>query len=893
MIALFSAQFRFGMQMTSSVFIQKNLTNKFFEWVFLALFVVVVASLVSCGGSGTGNGSTSLNTNITSIVEGRVIKGPIAQANVQAFAVDRDGVVSVIPLAETVTNAEGFYRLNLGAYHGALQVVATMRSDSTMRDEAIGAHITPPAELRFRALTLVDAPLGKSNSNKDLQQVQTITVSPFTELAAIVANKFGEGKLTANHVRGSLEAVRDVLGFDPVATPGVESTDVAAANVSPDSRKNGLALAAVSWIAKHGTSEDPLTQSCLQLAAQDSAKRLSCALALIERILSVEPLTATVEPRRAALAFSKAIRQVDEDQQINKTAMTLSLAPAIIELEQRASPNQPSIVAVSYNGSGMSGTTAAKRLLENLRSNGDAIDFGMNQEGITASLTGLGRSLDRAGRMALDVGSLIDMINDGIVFWNDYRAGLKASSSFNTLPIPAYGNPGYAACAVYSSFIPNNLLDANFFGAVAKDYPYILLSPTASQLKTTTAARQNDPRLIVDPTNIPAARPSDARWLGCSRYSREVSSYVAATYGTGTELNTRTRYRQTLRLRVDAQDAAGRPTRVSYIAMSIKQYSQPYSASDSWLVSRSVNLLESPLQGAIELAWVGQRITSARIVGDLPPSVDHTSVRFANGIYASRDNLQANRYSADAHVSFIYNDTNTTINLPKISLELVPVGARTPELTFEINPDSQTSYLIAPKALDCSGISSIRLNMSAKVTAPDGRFNGTIEALSPPDCGSTDEPVNGSFMFSGELSAKNKLGKLLEVGNASLKVTAADRAPTVLLKGRLYVPAREPLDLQLSVSQTQATSTVPGSVNAQLSYKQGNFSLNFTGIEQENYLSARTGTFFSMNGSGGISASWIDGDRTIYLKENGKSIGEIDTRTGRVLFNDGSFQIIR
>lgn len=860
--------------------------------VFAALGLVV-ASLVSCGGGGSGNGPSGDATAFSSIIEGRVIKGPIASADVQAYPIDDTGSVSAVPLAKTVTDSEGNYRIELGAYHGPLQVVASMRADSTMRDEATASLLKPPAELRLRAVTLVDAPFGKANAKQNAQQIQTVTVSPFSNLAADISNKLGAGKSSPTAIRGSLALVKDALGFDPVATPGIESTSVNAADASPDSRMQGLALAAVSWLAKNGTTEDQELQSCLQRALGDAPKRVGCAVGLIQRMLSVDTESGTVEPRRAALALTTAIKSVEKDQQINKTAMKLSLSPAIVQLEQAVTESASRVRAVNYNNGGMSGTTAAKKLLENLRSNGDALNVGMNEEGITSSLTGLGRSLEHAGNMAIDVGNLIDMLNDGIVFWNDYRAGLKTSSTFNTLPVPSYGAPSYFACTVYSSLLPNNLLEAPFFGLGEKGVPYIRLSTSQTQTKAGSAERQSDPRVIIDPTWIEARQPSEARWLGCSRFSRQVSSYVASTSSSGTELNTNTRYRQALRLRVDEQDSNGRPTRVSYVAMTIKQYPQPYSASDPGIVSRWVNLLDSPLQGTLALAWNGQKISSARILGDLPPSVDDTPVRFSNGVFASRDILRAGRYSADAQISFIYNESTTRIDLPKVSLGLVRVGDTTPVLTFETDPESPGNTIIAPKTAACAGLSSTRLSIATRIQAPEGALRGQVAVLTPPDCGSSSEPVNGSIQFNGMLSTKNKSGQTVEMGNASLRVTAANRVPTVLLQGTLLIPAREPMDLLLSVSETEATPSVPGSINAQLSYRQGNFSLMFTGLEQENFWGVRTGAFFSMTGSGGISAAWVDGDKMVYLKENGKSIGEIDTRTGRVLFNDGSFQLVR
>lgn len=852
----------------------------------------MVGSLAACGG-GANSEQSNKNADFTSTIEGRVIKGPISMAEVKAFSIDENGMVSSTPIGQTFTDTDGAYRLNLGAFQGALQVVATMHANSTMRDEATGSILTPPAELTFRAVTVIDAPLGKANFKQHGQQNQTVTISPLTELTTIVASELGRGKLSSSSIRGALAVITESLGFDPVGALPVESTSTTAAYATPDRRMGGLALAAVSWLAKHGTLEDPQMQLCLQKAKDDSPKRVVCAASLIGRIMDVDPTKGTAVPNRATLALTTAIKQVEKDPQINKTAMTLSVAPAMVKLEQRAAGSFSGSQATNNNGGAMSGITAAKKLLESLRSNANAINIGMNEEGISSSLTGLGQSFERAGTMALDVGTLVDMVNDGIVHWNDFRTGLKSLSGFTSLPPSGYGSTSeYFGCTIYSSFLPENLLQA-IFGPAPKGVPYVKLSPTQGVLKTSTVDRMNDPRLLVDSTLVPATQGNEARWLGCTRYSKPVASFVQAVAGDGVELNTTVRYRQSMRMLVDAQDSNGRPTRISYIAMTTKQYSQQYSSTDPWMVTRRIDMLDVPLQGFVELTWDGQKIASASISGDLPPSVDDTMMRGTDGLYASRDQPRAARYSAEALVSFVYNDTNTRIDLPKLSLGLVQSGATVPDVRLETDPEGMANYMIVPKSIACSNIPATRLNISSRIKTPLGGLRGQVYIVSPPDCGNTNRPVNGSIEFRGVLNARANQGQEVEVTNASLRVTSNIRMPTVLLEGRLFIPAREPMDLSLSVSATEATPTVPGTLNAQLAYKQAGYSLMFNALEQENYWGGRSGAFFSMTGSGGVSAAWGNGDKTVYIKENGKSIGEIDTQTGRVLFNDGSFQLIR
>ena len=403
------------------------------------------AGLTGCGGGGSGE-KTSASAQVSgfnSIIEGQVIKGPIASAMVQAFRIDESGIISEQSIAQTLTDAEGNYRLELGAFQGALQIVASTRVGTTMRDEATGRTLTPPVNFRLRAVALIEPPIGKANASQDMRQTQIITVSPFSELVTVVASALGEGRFQRSHILGSIAAVKDAIGFDPIATRAVDATRASAAYVTPDSRMYGLALAAVSWLASYGDVNDDQMRTCLRTADGDSAKRIACAGQLISNLLEVDATRESVGPKRVALAFTDAVRQAEQNPELNKTGMTLSLAPAMLRLEGDATAGTSKAVPLNNNSGGMSGLTAAKKLLESLRSNADAINIGMTEEGTTAALSNLGRSLDQAGNMAMDVGTLIDMINGAVVHWNEYRVGRRSSANFNNLPVPNYGNTAY------------------------------------------------------------------------------------------------------------------------------------------------------------------------------------------------------------------------------------------------------------------------------------------------------------------------------------------------------------------------------------------------------------------------------------------------------------------
>jgi hypothetical protein len=828
------------------------------------------------------------------LIEGQVIKGPINSAIVEAFGISEDGVVSSVPIARSTSDTDGSYRLDLGPFQGAVQIVATSGPNTTMRDEASGQILTPPTGFRLRAVTLIQPAQGQLSAMRDGRQIQTVTVSPFSELAAVVAGALGGGKLSAPHIGGALAAVREAIGFDPVATRAVDATQAGAAFVPPDSRMYGLALAAVSWLATHATLADENTAQCMKDARGDLAKRIPCAVQLITGILQVDSGKASVVPKQLALAFTDAVKRVEKDTALNKTGMTLSLAPAMLRLESSAASASQSASPLNTNSGAMSGLAAAKKLFESLRSNADAIDIGMNEEGITAALTGLGKSLDRAGTMATEVGTLIDMLNDSVVHWNEYRAGRRASASFNGLPVPSYGiPPDYFSCSIMSSFLPEDLLNASFFGLGERDKPYIVVSPAATSTKQATEARRADRRFIVDATAVVATQPSEARWLACTLYSKQVPSLVEAAGNSGTELNASTRYQQMVRMKIDAEDAGGRPTRISFVAMTVKQYDQPYSMNDPQVFTRRVNLLDTPLQGLIELAWGPKDVVSARILGNLPPSVDSSMIRTASGAWASREMIRGARYAVDAQVLFAYGETTTRIDLPRLSLQLVPIAGTAAEVHLEADPEAPDNYIVAPKSDNCAFIPNTRLSIAARIRAPEGALHGRVSGLAPPDCGSGTEAANGSIRFNGTLSARNKLGQPLDVLETSLQLSLANRIPTVVLQGKLLLPGREAMQLSLSASTTDATPSAPGTTSLLLGYTQGNFAMTFNGLQQEDFWGKRSTAYFSMSGIGGISAAWAEGDRDILLRENGKTIAEIDTRTGRVLFSDGSFQYIR
>lgn len=197
------------------------------------LLALLAAALLpaACGGGGDGVGSGG-----TGIISGAVVKGPMANASVNAYAIANGQMGAALGSAST--DANGNYSVAIGSYGGP--VMLQVRA-GTYQDEATGIPMTMGSE-DVMAAVLPPVAAGAASSG--------IQVTPVTSMAQARAQQMAGGMTeaniaAANTAMGNYFAVSDILHVAPMnpLVPG------SGANASPDARNYGMALAAMSQYA--------------------------------------------------------------------------------------------------------------------------------------------------------------------------------------------------------------------------------------------------------------------------------------------------------------------------------------------------------------------------------------------------------------------------------------------------------------------------------------------------------------------------------------------------------------------------------------------------------------------------------------------------------------------
>ncbi len=197
------------------------------------LIAVVGAALLqaACGGGGDGVGSGG-----TGFISGSVIKGPAANATVNAYAVANGQLGPA--LGSVTTDGNGNFTLPIGSYGGAVMLQA---SAGTFRDEATGTLMT------MASGDVMTAALPSVASGASVSGIQ---VTPVTSMAQARALQMTGGMTdanvaAANTAMGNYLLVSDILHVAPMnpLLPGSGAT------ASPDARNYGMTLAAISQYA--------------------------------------------------------------------------------------------------------------------------------------------------------------------------------------------------------------------------------------------------------------------------------------------------------------------------------------------------------------------------------------------------------------------------------------------------------------------------------------------------------------------------------------------------------------------------------------------------------------------------------------------------------------------
>jgi len=833
---------------------------------------ILFSSLAGCGGGGGGGGTQS-----TELV-GPVMMGPVSLADVKAYSVDANGNVSQTSIASTISDASGKYSLKLSGYTGPVLVIAKATNQTKMKDEVSGTLVSLPVNFELRSVAIVSSAGGGAQ--------QQLSITQFTDLATTVAIGLGGGRLSTTNIRNALDLSKDQFGFDPASTVAIDSTVTPSVDTTIESRRYAIALAAASQLAQPNQAiTDPIAQGCLSRAGSDLGSRVVCATEHVKGML-VASIDGTVTPSKSIGDFVSSLKKVDSNPNVNRTGITIGDSPSVAKLTEVVSILK-SGGRPSFKVSGVAeatGIAAAKALIQNVRSNGDGIELGLNGSGISKSFENFGKSVGLASTMTDDVSNLVRLVSDGVDLWNDRRNGRNPSAS---------GNFDQGGCTIYENRLPTNLGDYKF-GNGFNGVPYISLLSTFANQKLATQARQADSNFIIVPSIVSTSAARDS-WIACTLRSGPVTSLVDSVLAPGAkEVNGGTIYNQSLRLRVDSIDFASRPTQITYYGMTSKSYPQRYSTTDPAVFTRSVNLLDAPVFGTVSLTWDGDTLSTLSINGDLPPSVD-TSYVFDPKGYVSRELVRAARYAVRIDASLVNGTGTRRANLSGFQLGFVPAGQTASTVAVDFLPTGQASYIEIPTQNNpaCVDINKLGFSLGLRVNSAEGSALGNFKANV--SCGANSQLAeNGLIEFKGQVRLKNDAGNLLDLIDATISWSATNEIPTIKIEGTLGVPDRAPLNLVISTTQERiATPSLTGRTTTSIVYKQGGYVMNFNGLEEENYFGAVVGANASMTGSGGISLAWSRGQQVLSLKENGQEIGTLNMSTKKLVFNDGTFEYIR
>ncbi len=206
------------------------MNSPFIDKMRLCLVFGVVLLQAGCGGGGGGGTAGGSGSNV---ISGIASKGPLSNSTIRVYQLNADGSRGGQLGANTPTNTDGSYSVNIGGYSGAVLVEA---SGGTYVDEATG---TPN--------TALATPLRTALSN--ISGNATVAVTPLTEMAVKLAEASG-GMTKANIETAQGQVQQNVAnGIDIVKTLPADALNTPA-TASSDQKEYGILLAAVAQQAE-------------------------------------------------------------------------------------------------------------------------------------------------------------------------------------------------------------------------------------------------------------------------------------------------------------------------------------------------------------------------------------------------------------------------------------------------------------------------------------------------------------------------------------------------------------------------------------------------------------------------------------------------------------------
>jgi hypothetical protein len=216
------------------------------------LFSLALLALAACGGGGGGGSATP--PVIPTVISGIASKGQFVSGAVRIFGIDPVTASKGALLKTTALDVLGNYSADISPYTGPIIIEVTGR----YKDEATGQEIELDPATPLRAAI--------SNAAGNVQAM----VTPLTELALKKAGAVLTTTVidTMNANIAALFKVADITKTRPV-----DAASVASASATEAEKNHGLALAAISQLAKN--SGKPLGQVLDDLAADISGSTMA------------------------------------------------------------------------------------------------------------------------------------------------------------------------------------------------------------------------------------------------------------------------------------------------------------------------------------------------------------------------------------------------------------------------------------------------------------------------------------------------------------------------------------------------------------------------------------------------------------------------------------------
>ena len=205
------------------------------------LAAVAVLSVYACDSSDTQPLVTQ-PTPTTVTIGGGAVKGPIAGATVNIFAVATNGLKTGEPIATAITDSSGNYTATVSDFIGVYLVEI---SGGAYIDEATGTTQTIPEDAPLRAASAIEAS-GPTTI--------TTAVTPLTEIATQVAQQKTGGLTSSNVSAGNTEVGTLFFGDNADAaqrlltTTPADLTQESSATATEDARLMGMLVSAISQI---------------------------------------------------------------------------------------------------------------------------------------------------------------------------------------------------------------------------------------------------------------------------------------------------------------------------------------------------------------------------------------------------------------------------------------------------------------------------------------------------------------------------------------------------------------------------------------------------------------------------------------------------------------------